>query len=174
MLSRYAHLVSLDVLGSVFPTASGGCGTDESLAVGPLYFSERASALKKRGPRRSDWDRLGAADFMVGCERRDGGGQRHSGKLRNPARHVVNAGGEPLVRLVNAGLSDAASSATSTAKDRPSSFMSPISPMIREAFPPECQRGIGRWEPAMDEQVEGQQGKHNRKPCMKHLAPLML
>lgn len=136
MLSRYAYLVSFEVLDSVFSIASGGCRTDESLAVGPLYFSEHASALTKSGTRRSDRDRHGEADFIAAAN------DATAAASATPANYAI--------RLATLSmLEESPSSVSSTfftdgrgercrehGVGQTDSFISPIWPMVREASLP--------------------------------------
>lgn len=62
VLSLYACPVSFQVLGGVSSSASGGCCTDKSLAVGPHYFSNPASTRKQIGPRPALQDREQSGD----------------------------------------------------------------------------------------------------------------
>ena len=54
MLSHDENLVSFEVFGGVFSSASGGCCKDESLAGGPRYFGECVSTHKPIELRRCD------------------------------------------------------------------------------------------------------------------------
>lgn len=80
-------------------------------------FSSSSGACGRQGAAERDREGHGEAGFVAGREGREAGGQRRSD-------------------LGNAGLTDAVSSATSTAKVRPISVMHLITPNIEVASRP--------------------------------------